>query len=291
MPERHSRAPSPLPALQLETRNRFEYCDTPEPESGPGGGTIQALEFIYPQHQDFDDGELDNNREFRANWENINIYAEAMRRPDAQKWHEAAENEIKALVENGTWELVSRPPNSKPIGSKWVFKVKRHADGSIDRYKGRVVAKGYNQCPGIDFDEVFAPAARWSALRAILAQGAFEGAYIESIDISNAYLNGELEPGVELFMKQPEGFHRGGDDFICRLMKGLYGLRQGGRLWSDRLARELEAAGRVVIPVYVDDITLISTSRTELDRIKKHVTKAFKLKDLGSTTFLLNVST
>jgi len=112
-----------------------------------------------------------------------------MLRPDAQKWHEAAKLE-----------------NIKPIGSKWVFKVKRNADGSINRYKGRVVTKGYNQRPGIDFNEVFAPAARWSAL------------------------NGELEPGIDLYMKQLEGFHRGDPDFVAKLMKGLYGLRQGDRL-------------------------------------------------------------
>lgn len=89
---------------------------------------------------------------------------------------------------NGTWELVELPKGRKAIGSRWVFLIKQKSDGSIDLYKGRLVAKGYSQAPGIDFDQVFAPAARLAALCAILAQAALAGKHIESLDISNAYL-------------------------------------------------------------------------------------------------------
>ena len=127
-----------------------------------------------------------------------------MRRYDSDKWIEAAQAEIDALTTNGTWELVQLPEDCKAIGSCWVFLIKRKSDGTIDRYKARLVAKGFAQAPGIDYDEVFAPTTRLASLRAILAQAAINGDHIESIDIANAYLNGEIEEEFEVFMTQPE---------------------------------------------------------------------------------------
>jgi hypothetical protein len=96
-------------------------------------------------------------------------YKEAMRRPDSQQWHQAAIEEIEAHLCNGTWTLVQLPPDRKAIGSRWVFKVKHNADGSLERYKACLVAKGFNQCPGLDYTETFAPTAKWAALRTVLA--------------------------------------------------------------------------------------------------------------------------
>ena len=89
-----------------------------------------------------------------------------------------------SLIENGTFEPVRLPPGRKPIGFRWVFKLKRKADGSVDRYKARLVAKGYSQQPGLEFSQVFAPTAKWAALRAILAIAAFEDLELYSVDIS-----------------------------------------------------------------------------------------------------------
>ena len=94
-------------------------------------------------------------------------YAAAMKRPDAQKYHEAACNEIQSLLDNGTWELASLPPGRKAIGSRWVFVIKRKSDGSIDRYKARLVAKGFSQRPGFDYNETYASTVKWATLRAI----------------------------------------------------------------------------------------------------------------------------
>jgi len=91
-------------------------------------------------------------------------YAEAMRHPDAEQWKQAALEELNAHSTNGTWKLIPRPPGNKVIGSKWVFKVKRNIDGSIERYKGRLVVKGYNQQPGFDYIEIFAPTVRMSTI-------------------------------------------------------------------------------------------------------------------------------
>ncbi|KAG8959896.1 hypothetical protein FRC05_007218 [Tulasnella sp. 425] len=237
-------------------------------------------------------------------------WTEAMSRSDADKWLEAAETEVEALRRNGTWELVELPPGRKPIGSRWVFLIKRKSDGTIDRYKARLVAKGYAQAPGIDFDQVFAPTARLAALRAILAQAALNGEHIESLDISNAYLNGELEEEYEVYMNQPEGFTKKGPNnerWVCKLKKGLYGLKQAGRLWYQKLGETLEQIGfkqinadpsvyvwmlkdvRVILPVFVDDVTITSKSTEKTNWVKEELAKHFKVRDLGPTSYLLGI--
>jgi len=131
-------------------------------------------------------------------------YSEALRCPDAEQWKQAALEELNAHSTNGTWELLPRPKGEKIIGSKWVFKVKRNADGSVERYKGRLVAKGYNQRPGFDHLEIFAPTVRMPTIRVVLAMAAIQDLHLRSIDISHAYLNGEMD--CDVYMEQPEGF-------------------------------------------------------------------------------------
>src|SRR5882672_12778856 len=101
--------------------------------------------------------------------------------------------------------------------------------------------KGYSQCPGFDFTDTFAPTAKWSALRAILALAALEDLELESIDISSAFLNGDLEE--EVYMEQPEGFHQGAYDDFLQLLKGLYGLRQSPRIWHKKLDKVFQEIG------------------------------------------------
>ncbi len=234
-------------------------------------------------------------------------FAEAMRTPERDHWYQAACEEIQVHLDNGTWEIVDLPPGKKAIGSRWVFKVKRNADGSVERYKGRVVAKGYSQRPGLDFDETFAPTTKWAALRAIFAIAAYEDLELESIDISAAYLNGTLPEEHEVYMQQPEGFEEGGAHRACRLRKGLYGLKQGGRLWYVRLDQAFQTMGfkriesdrsvyvwerqgsKVIVPVFVDDITIACRSKDAIAEVKALLGKEFKLRDLGPTKFLLGV--
>ncbi|RXW16551.1 hypothetical protein EST38_g9310 [Candolleomyces aberdarensis] len=234
-------------------------------------------------------------------------FKEAMSRSDGDKWLEAAQAEMDALIENGTWELTELPEGRKEVGSRWVFIIKQKADGTIDRYKARLVAKGYSQIPGIDFDQVFSPATRLASLRTVLAQAAMRGEYIESIDVSNAYLNGEIEDQYEVYMTQPEGFKVHSPDgckWVCKLKKGLY---ESGRLWYHKLATELENIGftqiksdpsiyvwardgiRVTLPVFVDDITITSKSKSKIREVKDALRKVFKVKDLGPTTYLLGI--
>ena len=119
-----------------------------------------------------------------------------MKRPDGHWWYLAGAEEINSQLENGTWQLVELPPGAKAIGLRWVFKVKRKADGSVDRYKGRLVAQGFGQRPGQDFNEVFMPTTKWAALRSLIALATMENLEMVSVDISTAYLNGKLEETV-----------------------------------------------------------------------------------------------
>ena len=109
---------------------------------------------------------------------------------ERERWLKAAQDELQSLIENGTFELVQLPPGRKAIGSRWVFRVKRNADGSIERYKGRLVAKGFSQRPGFDYNETFAPTPKWASIRAILALAALEDLELESVDISSVGCSG-----------------------------------------------------------------------------------------------------
>lgn len=232
-------------------------------------------------------------------------YAQAMRCPDGNRWRKAAEEEYFMHMENRTWELVKLPPGKKAIGSGWVFKVKRNPDGSVERYKGRLVAKGYSQRPGQDYTEVFAPCSRAATVRTVLALAAVEDMHIRSVDISHAFINGELKE--EIYMKQPEGFEELGPDYVCKLNRSLYGIKQASRVWNKKLNSVLVSLGfkrlesdrslylyqrgddRMIVPIHVDDITLTSKSLESLDKFVKELASHFELRDLGPTNFLLGI--
>jgi len=232
-------------------------------------------------------------------------YKSAMSSPDADKWTEACNNEVSTLVANGTWELVELPPGAKVVNSGWVFKVKLNADGSVERYKSRLVAKGYSQRPGFDYTEVFAPTFRPASLRLIMALAAREGYKMRSVDISSAFTYGDLDEVI--YMRQPEGYHQGGPNIVCKLHKSLYGLKQSARQWNKKLREVLEALGfkrlqsdnsiyifsrgdiKIITPVFIDDITLVSKNDKAMDDTVKELQQHFKLRDLGPTTFLLSV--
>jgi hypothetical protein len=234
-------------------------------------------------------------------------FKEAMQRPadERAKWYKAAADEIQALIDNGTFELVQLPRGRKAIGSKWVFKVKRNADGSNEQHKAGLVAQGFAQRPGFVYTETFAPTPKWAALCAFLAIAAIEDLELESVDISSAYLNGHLEE--EVYMKQPEGFVEKGDDWFWRLLKSLYGLKQAGRCWHKKLNEVLEQMGfkrlicehsiwiysrgdrRIIVPVFIDDMTIAARTKEEIAKTKDELKTHFKLHDLGSTSWLLGV--
>ena len=130
--------------------------------------------------------------------------------------------------------LVPLPPGKRAVGSKWVYRCKENADGSLDVRKSRLVAQGFSQTEGVDFNETFAPTLRYSTLRTVLALASMEGWKLGHVDVSTAYLYGDLEE--EIYMEQPKGYNAklgpNGEKLYCKLEKSLYGLKQAGRNWN-----------------------------------------------------------
>ncbi|KAF0894043.1 hypothetical protein E2562_033922 [Oryza meyeriana var. granulata] len=157
-------------------------------------------------------------------------------------WRRAMMEEMDSINDNRTWDLVDPPPSQRPIGLKWVYKVKRDERGAIVKHKARLVAKGYVQKAGIDFEEVFAPVARMESVRLLLAVAAHAGWGVHHMDVKSAFLNGELTE--EVYVQQPPGFAVDGQEHkVYRLRKALYGLRQAPRAWNAKLDDSLMSLG------------------------------------------------
>ena len=128
------------------------------------------------------------------------------------------------------WELVDLPKGYKPIGCKWVFKTKRDNKGNVERYKARLVSKGYTQREDIDFTETFSPVSTKDSFRLVMALVAHFDLELHQMDVKTAFLNGDLSE--EVYMSQPEGFKENGkENMVCRLKRSIYGLKQASRQW------------------------------------------------------------
>ena len=160
-------------------------------------------------------------------------YEQAVASPDSNKWLDAMKDEMNSMSQNKVWELVDLPPGRKSIRNKWVFKVKRKADGQIDKYKARLVAKGFTQQEGVDYEETFSPVVRFASIRILLAIVAHMDLELHQMDVKTAFLNGELDE--EIYMDQPKGFQVVGQERkVCRLQRSIYGLKQSSRQWYFR---------------------------------------------------------
>jgi len=158
---------------------------------------------------------------------------EALNGEDAKKWEIAMQEEYDSLPVNNTCSLVPLPKGRKPSSCKWVFKIKHGVDGEVERYKARLVARGFTQTFGVDYNEPFAPVANFVSIRCILALATIEDMEIHQMDVKTAFLNGDLEE--EICMEQPEGFTHEGEHLVCKLHKSLYGLKQSPRAWNQKL--------------------------------------------------------
>ena len=167
---------------------------------------------------------------------------EVLSSPEKDCWLEAMEKEMSSVQENDVWELVDLPEGRKPVGSKWVFKAKTNADGHIERYKARLVAQGFSQKFGSDYDETFSPVVRLESVRTLIAMSVQQGLQLHQVDVTTAFLNGKLED--EVYMKQPEGFVvPGKEHLVCKLKKSIYGLKQSPRCWNSTLHNHLKRMG------------------------------------------------
>ncbi|GKU98443.1 hypothetical protein SLEP1_g11451 [Rubroshorea leprosula] len=164
-------------------------------------------------------------------------YQEASSNP---LWQQAMQDELQALENTRTWDLVDLPTEKSLIGCKWVYKIKTRSDGSVERYKAHLVAKGFTQEYGIDYEETFAPVARLTSVRSLLAIAAIWRWKLFQMDVKNAFLNGDLEE--EVYMKPPPGLHHPPNK-VCRLRRALYGLKQSPRAWYAKFSATVSEFG------------------------------------------------
>ena len=216
------------------------------------------------------------------------------------------QQEIDALIGNGTWQLVKIPEGAKVLPCKWVFKTKRYPDGSIERYKARLVCGGHRQVQDVDYGEVFAPVGRLPSLRALLATTAQLDWELHSLDISNAFLNGVLD--VPVYMAQPEGFTNGDATMCCKLERTLYGLKQAPKEWYNVLSTGLKKVGfrpssgdrSLWLPKdnrsssqfifhWVDDLLIATEDLGTMTSVKADILSLFKGRDLGPATVYLSM--
>src|SRR6266480_600345 len=169
-------------------------------------------------------------------------YEEAMMSPDSAKWLEAMKSEMGSMYENKVWTLVDLPDDRHAIENKWIFKRKTDADGNVTVYKARLVAEGFRQVQGVDYDETFFPISKLKSIWIILAIAAFYDYEIWQMDVKTAFLNGFLEE--ELYIMQPEGFvDPKGANKVCKLQRSIYGLVQASRSWNIRFDELIKAYG------------------------------------------------
>ncbi|MCH83109.1 copia-type polyprotein [Trifolium medium] len=187
-----------------------------------------------------------------------------------QVWKDAVDAEIQAIEANNTWELTNLPKGSKAIGVQWIFKTKYNEMGQIDKYNARLVAKGYTQKYGIDYNEVFAPVARWETIRTVLALAASKGWCIYQLDVKSAFLHGDLTE--DIYVEQPLGHQKEDNKKVYKLKKALYGLKQAPRAC-----------------VYVDDLIVTGNSQTLISVFKKSMKQKFAMSDLGKMKYFLGV--
>ncbi|KAK8685887.1 hypothetical protein V6N13_124919 [Hibiscus sabdariffa] len=241
-----------------------------------------------------------------VNQDEPKTYQEAVASPDSEKWLEAMRSEMDSMSENQVWTLVEPPEGIKPIGCKWVFKKKTDMDGNVQTYKGRLVAKGFRQIHGVDYDETFSPVAMIKSIRILLTVAAFHDYEIWQMDVKTAFLNGKLEEDV--YMTQPEGFvtpENAGK--VCKLQRSIYGLKQASRSWNLRFNEAIQEFGFIrnedepcvykkfsgsivsFLILYVDGILIIGNDIPTLQSIKTWLSSCFSMKDLGEAAYILGV--
>ncbi|KAG8476370.1 hypothetical protein CXB51_033259 [Gossypium anomalum] len=193
-------------------------------------------------------------------------------------WRSAIQDEYDALIANSTWELCSLPPGRKAIGCKWLFKIKKNPDGTINHRKARLVAKGSSQVPGCDFTETFSQVVKPATIRVILSVAVTKGWPLRQVDVNNAFLNGDLVDDV--YMQQPPGFvqHSSSGEtlfYIVQIRCSLF-----VRSASDYTLYML---------VYVDDIVITGSSSDGIDCFVQQLHNKFALKDMGDLHYFLGL--
>ena len=208
------------------------------------------------------------------------------------------------LQRMGTWELMDAPKDRKPIMNKWVFVRKYDKDGILQKYKARLVARGFSQIPGMDYNEMFSPVVCLEMIHAILALAVAEDWEIQQMDVKGTYLNGTLKE--DIYMDQPQGYNNGTSQ-VCHLIKTLYGLKQSSQEWSEELDCKLSEIefkhlytdpcvyiwhigdSIEIITVWVNNLLLFTNSKDKMTKLKDELQGLFDITDLGEPSKLVGL--
>ncbi|KAL0641744.1 hypothetical protein Bca4012_102720 [Brassica carinata] len=230
-------------------------------------------------------------------------YEEAM---EDKEWKESVGAEAGAMIKNDTWYESELPKGKKAVSSRWIFTIKYKADGSIERKKTRLVARGFTQTYGEDYIETFAPVAKLHTIRIVLSLAVNLGWGLWQMDVKNAFLQGELED--EVYMYPPPGLeHLVKRGNVLRLKKAIYGLKQSPRAWYNKLSTTLNGrgfkkseldhtlftlttpSGMIALLVYVDDIIITGSDKEGIIATKEFIKSMFEIKDLGEMKYFLGI--
>lgn len=231
-------------------------------------------------------------------------FKQAMNHPtEGHLWKQSMDDERNSWLVNDIWEMVECPKEHKPISCRWLYKKKYDKDGNVTRHKSRLVARGFKQKAGIDYNETFAPVAKFTTFRLVFAIAATMGWKIHQMDAKTAFLCSEIDTLVYIEVPEgtevPEGFQRP----AMRLKKGLYGLKQSPRLWYKRLSSYLVKIGFVqsnydhslfmrqgaIVVIYVDDALITGQSEEVINEIKDQLNQEFEMTDSGEVAYFLGL--
>ncbi|PKU68294.1 Retrovirus-related Pol polyprotein from transposon TNT 1-94 [Dendrobium catenatum] len=221
-------------------------------------------------------------------------------------WRQAMSAEFMALQKQGTWYLTPPPKDIPVLGCRWTYKTKLHPDGSIARYKARLVAQGFKQQHGINYHQTFSPVAKMPTIRVLLIMSLQRGWPLYQLDINNAFLHGDLQEDV--YMYQPQGFIDSKfPHHVCKLKKAIYGLKQAPRQWFHKLTSFLIAFGfqfskadpsmlcynnngaQLYLLAYVDDILLSGNQPALIQRLLSQLKHTFSLKQMSNVELFLGI--
>ncbi|CAG4933546.1 unnamed protein product [Colias eurytheme] len=279
-----------------ESENSMLSCTSDDPD--------------YEPSRELEDSTIDSinlrpriNRNYEANLVELSLpqtYTEALSSPQKSEWSKAIKEELSAHKENNTWTAVERS-DQRTLTTKWVFTIKKNENNQIVRYKARLCARGFNQIKDVDYQEIFSPTTRYDSIRTILSITAKYNLDIQQFDVKTAFLNGFLEENI--FIDIPEGLSIKGD-FVLKLNKSLYGLKQASRCWNKTFTEFLFKYGfvqsqadnciyighfngsKVFLIIYVDDALVISSNKQLIREIIEYLKQAFKIKELELKYFV-----
>ncbi|KAM2568815.1 hypothetical protein TB2_009006 [Malus domestica] len=214
-------------------------------------------------------------------------------------------DELHALEQNKTWSLVQLPPGKKVVGSRWIYKIKFKYDGSIERHKARLVARGFTQTFRVNYKETFAPMAKMNLVRVLLSVVVNYGWSLYQMDVKNSFLHEVLQE--EVYLQPPPGYNGLKDNMMCKLHKAIYGLKQSSRAWYAKLNSVLEKArfvrsnvdsslfvktstnGKLVVLIYMDYLIITGDNAVEIEALKRSLHQTFAIKYLGRLRYFLGI--